>query len=518
MGISMKIIVDSDEMKAIDKYTIEKIGIPGVVLMERAALAVANAVKIYIESDTSPPGKTRILAVCGTGNNGADAVAAARILYMQGFAVDILLTGSQSKTSELFRQQLSIAQNLGISIDNNIDWNEYTIIIDGVFGIGLNKEVKDNYKEVIGCINNGNYTVFAVDIPSGLSADTGKPLSIAVKADYTITFGFYKTGHLLYPGPQYTGEVIIADIGFSDQIDHLLSKKRFTYDSSDLNKLPKRMAYSNKGSYGKVLVIAGSVNVSGACYFSAKAAYGSGAGLVKVMTAEENRIILQTQLPEALLTTYENRWEEAITLKLLRELEWASVVVIGPGLGMSEISQKLLDIVIKNAKVPVIIDADAITLLAGDLSKNKHMDVKERIKNLSGILPEKTILTPHLKELSVLLGCSLEEIKMDLLKVADVCTEQNQIRFIIKDAHTIVAGGNERYINLSGNNGMATGGTGDTLTGIIAAFIAQGLEYTKSAELGVYVHGLAGDRASEVKGYYSLIASDVIDMLPKVLK
>ncbi|BCJ95545.1 bifunctional NAD(P)H-hydrate repair enzyme Nnr [Anaerocolumna cellulosilytica] len=516
----MKNIVDSVEMKAIDKYTIEKIGIPGVVLMERAALAVANTVKKYIESDTSPPSKSRnkILTVCGIGNNGADGIAAARILYMQGYEIDILLSGNLSKGTELFRQQLSIAQNLGISIDNNIDWNEYTIIIDGIFGIGLNKEVRENQREVIEHINKGNYTVFAVDIPSGLSADTGKPLGIAVKADYTITFGFYKTGQLLYPGPQYTGAVNIADIGFSSHIDHLLSKKRFTYDAVDLDKLPNRTAYSNKGSYGKVLVIAGSVNVSGACYFSAKAAYRSGAGLVKVMTAVENRIILQTQLPEALVVTYENRWEEAITLELLRELEWASVVVIGPGLGLSELSQRLLEIVVKNVNVPLIIDADAITLLAGDISKNGYMDVKERIKYLSGILPAKTILTPHLKELSVLLGCPLKEIKNNLLKAADVCTEQNRIRFIIKDTHTIVAGENKRYINLSGNHGMATGGMGDALTGIIAAFIAQGSEYTEAAELGVYVHGLAGDKASEEKGYYSLIASDVIDMLPKVLK
>lgn len=516
----MNIIVDAAQMKAIDNYTIEKIGIPGIVLMERAALAVTDTVKKYIEADASPLGKrkNKILTVCGTGNNGADGIAAARILHLQGYAVDILLTGNQSKASELFRQQLNIARNLGISIDNNIEWNEYTIVIDAIFGIGLNKELSENYQEVIECMNNGDYAIFAVDIPSGISADTGKPLGIAVKADYTITFGFYKTGQLLYPGIEYTGKLILADIGFSSQVEPLLRSRKYTYDISDLDRLPSRNAYSNKGSYGKVLIIAGSVNVSGACYFSAKAAYRSGAGLVKIVTAEENRTILQAQLPEALLVTYQKNWEEDTIAELLKELDWASVIVIGPGLGVHKKSQKLLELVLKRAKVPVIIDADAITLLAHILNNKGYKKAEERIEYLSGILPEKTVLTPHLKELSVLMGCSLEEIKTDLLKTAEICTKQNDILFAIKDARTVVAGENNRYINLSGNNGMATGGTGDVLTGIIAAFIGQGLEYKEAAALGVYVHGLAGDEAKEEKGYYSLIASDVIDMLPRVLK
>ncbi|WMJ87892.1 NAD(P)H-hydrate dehydratase [Anaerocolumna sp. MB42-C2] len=505
----MKTVVNSARMKAVDDYTIEKVGIPAVVLMERAALSVVDAMKEHGLA------KEKILAVCGMGNNGADGIAAARILYQQRYAVDILLVGDEDKASPLLKQQIIIARNLGISIYNNIAIAEYTIIIDAIFGIGLSRDVTGIYKEIIKEINSGCHKVFSVDIPSGLSADTAKPMNIAIKADYTITFGLNKIGLILYPGCEYAGNVLVADIGFPELAVKQVNSPYYIYDTSDLNKLPKRLNYSNKGTYGKVLIIAGSVNISGACYFSAKSAYRSGSGLVKVVTVEENRVIIQSQLPEVLLYTYQSAsWDDYTDEQILKEIEWANVIVIGPGIGMSNASERLLELVLKHAKTPVIIDADGINLLAEKV--NSMHNNKSRLENIGSILPKETILTPHLKELSVLLEVPIDKIVNNLLDTADLCAFNNETITVLKDARTIVANDNERYINVSGNNGMSTGGSGDVLTGIIAAFIAQGIEAKEAAKLGVYIHGLAGDKARESKGSYALIASDIIDALEQV--
>lgn len=530
----MKQIVNSIQMKAIDNYTIEQIGIPSMVLMERAALSVVECIKEHTQI------KNKILAVCGYGNNGGDGIAAARILTMQGFSVDILMIGDEQKASKQALEQLKIARNLGISINNNINLNEYTIIIDALFGIGLSKPISGQYETIINEMNTGNHLVFSVDIPSGLSADTAAPFPIAVRADYTITFGLMKQGLLLFPGCEYAGNVIVADIGFPTTAIDSVKPQIFSYDKSDLRKLPERKAHSNKGTFGKVLIVAGSTNISGACFFSAKAAYRTGAGLVKIVTVSDNKTVMQTLLPEALLTTYDPKKIDTETIDLIKkDIEWASVIVFGPGVGVNNTSNMLLDILRDNAKVPIIIDADGINLLAkrlevdenqeklhvtykDDTKKNqstsKNDNLSERIEKLKDYLPEHSILTPHLLELSRLLKIPLDEIKDNLLLVADYCTRKNNLIFAIKDARTIVVHEEKRYINTSGNDGMATGGTGDVLTGVIAGLIAQGLSQYEASTLGVYIHGLAGDEALNQKGNYGLIASDVIDALPKILR
>lgn len=504
----MKPVVNSAQMKAIDSYTIQQVGIPAMVLMERAALHISECVRRHAGR------ADRILAVCGTGNNGADGIAAARILFQNAYQADILIVGDEENASEQAKQQLNIARNLGISIDSNMKLDEYTIIIDALFGIGLSRPVSGIYESIVNEINNGNQTVFAVDIPSGLSADSAKPLGTAVKADYTVTFGCNKIGLILYPGCEYAGEVTVADIGFPDMAVKKVVPNCFVYERADIGKLPARPEYSNKGTYGKVLVIAGSVNMSGACFLSAKAAYRTGAGLVKVLTVKENRSALQALLPEALLSVYDadSHMDSEEIERIRTDIEWATVIVIGPGIGLGEKSGELLDIVVDRAKVPVIIDADGINILAGRLSSGPG-----RIDEMAQYLPEHTILTPHLKELSRLTDIPVEEISADLMGTADRCTCGNRLVFAIKDARTIVACKNMRYINTSGNCGMATGGSGDVLTGIIAALAAQGMELSEAVSLGVYIHGLAGDKAAECKGRYALIAGDIIDALAKVL-
>lgn len=512
----MKYAVNSSKMKMLDEYTTEVIKIPSLVLMERAAMEVAAVMKRSIKKTD------RILVVCGPGNNGGDGVAAGRILYLQGYLVAILLPFSPDKCSEQMKLQLTAAKNLGIPVENCNKLHEYNIIIDAVFGIGLKKPVEGIYEEIIHGINEGNNTVFSVDIPSGISADTGRVMNEAVRADHTITFGYMKIGLLLYPGAQYAGEITVADIGFPESALLQAEPDTFYYTPKDLCRLPERKNYSHKGTYGRVLVIAGSKGMCGAAYLSAKAAYRTGAGLVKILTASENRTILQTLLPEALFASYDRDQDiltgtkEEFSFILDELLSWASVIVIGPGLGMTDNAQMLLNRVLSRAKVPVIIDADAITMLAEQLDASIDT-LTGRIEALKELLLPGTVLTPHLMELSRLIKIPVREISDNIIDTANQCTYNNEMVFTIKDARTVVAGGSRRYINLSGNNGMATGGSGDVLAGIMAALIAQGMQTYDAACLAVYLHGLAGDKASDESSTYSLMAGDIADAVGRLL-
>ena len=513
----MKYAVDSKEMKKIDHYSVEVLKIPATVLMERAAKEIVAVMKKQINKSD------RILAVCGPGNNGGDGVAAGRILYLQGYHVAILFIGEKDRASDQTRMQLDIAHNLGITIENYNKLTEYNIIIDAIFGIGLSRPISGVYETIINEINENDNMVFAVDVPSGISSDYGCAINTAVKADYTITFGYQKQGLLLYPGAEFAGRITVADIGFPEIAAKQAELNTFYYEQEDIKRLPARKNYSNKGTYGKVLIIAGSKGMSGAAYLSAKAAYRTGAGLVKVLTSEANRVIIQTSLPEALFAAYDEVviTSEERNQKLLADLSWASVIVIGPGLGQSQMAVDLLDLVIKKAKVPIVIDADGITLLSKRLDlqsqKMQNLSTQSRINYLRELLSEQTILTPHLMELSRLLGIAISDISNNLIDTASQCSYNNKLIYAIKDARTIVTQHQNRYINVSGNNGMATGGSGDVLTGIIAALIAQGKQPYEATCLGVYLHGLAGDTAAREKGTYSMMAGDIVNAIEKVI-
>lgn len=500
--VSMKYAVNSKEMKLIDDYTIRVLNIPQIELMERAANQVVDVLMSRIKKTD------RILVVCGSGNNGGDGIAAGRILYKQGYHVAILFIGDEDKASDGFRTQMSITRNLGIPTENHDKLDEYNIIIDAIFGVGLSRPVEGVYEEIIHKINAANCTVFSVDIPSGISADNGKVMNAAVKADFTVTFGHQKLGLILYPGTDYAGEVNVADIGFPEEATYQVKPEMVYYEPEDLKKLPARKNYSNKGTYGKVLVIAGSKGMSGAAYLSAKAAYRTGAGLVKILTSVENRIILQSLLPEALFSAYDDEAfsKDNLTQKLFEDLTWADTIVIGPGLGQTQTALDLLDTVLGVTKVPVIIDADGINLLS------EHL--KNRLQDCSGQI----ILTPHLMELSRFMKIPVSDIANNLVDTALQCSYNNNLIYAIKDARTIVAQGDKRYVNVSGNNGMATGGSGDVLTGIIAALIAQGMPSYEAVCLAVYIHGLAGDAAATERGTYSMMAGDIVASIEQVLK
>ena len=492
----MQYLVTSSEMKHYDAYTSNEIGLPSLVLMERAALAVVN------QLSNNNYNLNKVAVVCGYGNNGGDGIAVARLLKLQHIDVDVYLIGKPENASDETLQQLKIAQHYNITfVTSPIDsFAKYTTIVDAIFGIGLNRIVTGDFLHTIELINQSNAEVLAVDIPSGLCSNTGKILGIAVKAKQTVTFAYSKIGLSLYPGAELAGEVTIADIGIYANTP----ASHYTYQSNELSQLlPCRSNNSHKGSYGKVLIIAGSENMSGAAFFSAKAAYKTGAGLVRIYTPICNRDILLTQLPEVLLTPY---IPNKIDIKKLEELiNWASVIVIGPGMGVSDDTHKILAHVLQYATIPIIIDADGLNTLATNLKLLQQAQ-------------STVIVTPHLGEMSRLVNLPIEKIKTNLIKIAKKFAQDFNVICVLKDAKTIVAiPEHATYINQSGNNGMSTGGTGDVLTGIIAGLIAQHLSPTKAAPVSVYLHGLAGDAALKRHNKYSLLASDIIESLNDIL-
>lgn len=496
----MKYLLNSSEMKACDTATIEYYGVPSAVLMERAALSVVEEVLHHY------PDAKSFLSVCGSGNNGGDGLVIARLLFLKGFDVQIVFVGKREKATTETARQLAIAEKYEIPIVydlSEIAKQRFDVIFDSIFGIGLSREITGNYFSMIEQMNAMEGTKVAVDIASGVSADTGKVLGIAFRAELTVTFGFAKIGQILYPGAAWTGRLAVKDIGIDAYGFRGKLPECRCLTNEDLTLLPKRKSYSNKGTYGKVLVIAGTVNMAGAACFSASAAYRTGAGLVRVFTPEENRIIVQSALPEAVLTTYQR---DALDEKqLLDVIDWASVIVVGPGLGTDETAGKIVSIVLKHANVPCVVDADALNLIAKDQIP-VHSDTTARI------------LTPHLGEMARLCGRKISEIQDDLIGSASEYAQKQNVILTLKDARTVTAfPDGQIYLNCSGTNGMATGGSGDVLTGIIAGLLAQGVAPEVAASLGVYLHGLAGEKAAEQNGAYSMTARNLLDGIKEVL-
>lgn len=503
----MRYLVSGSQMREIDRYTIKEIGIPSMVLMERAAMAVTDIAKVRSTRTD------RIWAVCGTGNNGADGIAAARMLYLQGYRISILLCGDSERGTAEYQQQLEIAKALAVPVMEYHDFipGGCEVIIDGMFGVGLTREITGEYREVIEMLESRHAReVIAIDIPSGVHSDTGQIMGIALKATATVTFGYEKLGTVLYPGKSCSGEVIVADIGFPE-ISYLKALEGpgiqfFTYEPGDETRRPERPADANKGTFGKVLIVAGSKNMSGAAYLSALSSYRMGAGLVKILTVEENREILQAQLPEAILETYAAQTPadnglENLEEQITKACDWASVIVLGPGLGQEDYAEQLVRSVLIHAYVPIIIDADGLNTIAA------HPE-------LTQFYTENIIITPHIGEMARLTGQSIAEIKEQPIETALNYSSLHGITCVLKDAVTVAAGKEGQvYLNTSGSSAMAKAGAGDVLTGAIAGLLAQGGEYWDAAILGVYLHGAAGDRCLSRLGAHGLLARDITNEL-----
>ena len=512
----MQYITNAREAKEIDRISIQEIGIPSMVLMEKAAMTVAQCVKANIHP------QDRILAVCGMGNNGGDGVAAARLLWEAGYSVTISLIGREETASEELQQQLAIVKNLGIRVCTGLPSGEYNVILDALFGIGLGREVTGEFADTINWMNDQEAVRFAVDIPSGISASTGEVLSVAVYADFTITFGTNKRGIVLFPGCNYAGKVVVADIGFPKKAVEKVAPRTYTLTREEaIRMMPGRIIRSNKGSYGKVLVIAGSREISGACYLCAAAAYRMGCGLVKVVTATENGAVIKNKLPEALVKTYDSSLDYTqpdnkfqLTHWIEEEIQWATTIVIGPGIGLEEPAGIMLMQVLQEKNKSIVIDADGLNLLA----EKEQFFVMREDGSRKICLPANVVLTPHLVEMARLVRVDLQTLRGKMVEQALLSLERaNCQTLVLKDARTVVTDGNEVYVNTTGNNALSTGGSGDVLSGMVAGLLAQGMKPKKAAVLAVCLHGIAAEEYMEIGGRYSMLASDILDMLPRIL-
>lgn len=494
----MRYLPDGDQMKNADTHTIRQIGIPSLVLMERAALKIVESIE---QADVS---LSDTLVVCGSGNNGGDGFAAARILVEKGHRASVLFVGKETSLSEECRLQKKIAENLGIPVFTTYPGVEYTVIIDAVFGVGLSRDVTGYYAEVIDWMNAQEAFKVAADIPSGICSRTGRVFGTAFRADLTVAIACEKLGCVLYPGKNYAGKTVTVPIGIDTELFRADPAVCFTWEGKDMEKLlPERRADSHKGSYGRVLMITGSPGMAGAAYLSAKAAYAVGAGLVQVYTSEENRQILQQLLPEAIISCYSEYDEEKLEILL----EWADVVCIGCGLGQSSTSEKILCHTLEKIRKPCIIDADGLNILS---RHRELMDCGSRCP---------VILTPHMKEMSRLTGKSVAEIREDRMKVLDEFTEKQPVTCVLKDSRTVAARhGFHKFVNLAGNSAMAKAGSGDVLAGVITGLAAQEKDTFRSAALGVWLHACGGDEARGEKGTYSVLARDLIHGIQKCMK
>lgn len=495
----MRYLFTGRQSKELDLHAINTVGFPGLVLMEKAAMTL---VSVIMERERPERG---VLFVCGTGNNGGDGLAAARMLHQQGFRTAILLIGDAGKLSPDAKKQVELAAACDVPAvtEEAIFSPAYDVIVDGLFGVGLSRDVTGVYEKVIQDINQSGKKVYAVDVPSGINGNDGTVMNAAVKADITVTFGVNKLGLVLYPGCLYAGEVIVGDIGYPEASYRAVENPAYYYEPEDLKKIiPVRRPDGHKGSFGHVSVIGGSREMSGAALLSARAAYAAGAGLVHVCSAKENREILLSGIPEILFSSYGDEKNGIDREALDRVISFSDAVVLGPGLGKKPLSGEIVEYVLRSCDKPVILDGDGITLCKkAQLSGKNHV-----------------ILTPHPKEFSVISGKATEVLKADLLSAVSAFSEETDCIVAGKDARTIVGDGKEIYVNVSGNSGMGTGGSGDVLTGIIAAFLAQGVSLFEAAKAGVYVHGLAGDHFVKEYNEYSLTASGLIQSLKYILK
>ncbi len=524
----MEYILTASQMKECDRITIEEYGMPAMVLMERAALACAEVIlerdaRLMEQTGGVQPGR-RLLVIAGCGNNGGDGLAIGRLLAQKGFPVDFVLVGEEAKCTPETAQQLRILRAYGWDVtvcttETPFRSGHYDYIIDALFGIGLKSEVRPLQAAAIEYMNRQDAYVLSVDIPSGIHTDTGAVCGCAVQADVTVTFAFRKRGLVLYPGARYAGTVLCREIGITEdslqKYSSVAEKMNFsektpevpvfTYSGHPAGLLPPRDADGNKGTFGKVSLFAGSAGMAGAAVLAASAVLHAGAGMVRVISDESNRVVLQTTLPEAMFGGF----PEGAAAR-----SWANVIAAGPGMGTGEDALQMLRRIVENSIKPLILDADAINLLADHPELLSCLEERQQDPEAYREL----VLTPHPGELARLDGSSVPVILADPFAAAAKWAKRLSAAVLCKGARTVVADKTGRiYLNTSGNSGMATAGSGDVLTGIIAALAAQGMNAFDAAIAGVCLHGCAGDAAAHRKNEYSMTAQDLIAELDSLM-
>jgi hydroxyethylthiazole kinase-like uncharacterized protein yjeF len=507
-GGKMK-VAKVDEMKDLDRRATEEFGISQDLLMENAGQAVYFVMlqEFGIENN-------KFVVFCGGGNNGGDGFVVARKIHSNGGEVKVFLLDDETKFRGAAKKNFEIVSRLPIemsrvsSIDSVIlELLDCDAIVDAIFGTGLVREVRGIYKDVIQLINESQNTVFSVDIPSGINGDTGEVMGVAVEADYTVTFGLPKLGNMLYPGYEHCGKLYVSHISFAPA---LYNSESIKVAINNPVELPERARDTHKGSYGKILFIAGSSSYLGAPYFSALSFLKAGGGLSILATPKSISPFLASKGSEIVFLPQKDTPSGSIALEnkdeLLEFSQGVDMVVLGPGLSLAQKTQELVRKLTPKIKKPLLIDGDGITAIAEDLGKIKKRKTP-------------TILTPHLGEMSRITKMEISEINKNKVDVLQRTARELDAMIILKGAHSLIGYPDGTvFINVSGNSGMATAGSGDVLTGTIAAMYGLGLALEDAVRMGVFIHGFSGDVAAVDKGEDGITAQDILDYLPETVK
>jgi len=521
-------VVTAAEMRQIDQDTIEGIGIPGIVLMETAGSAIVRAIEQHY------PTCQRIGIFAGKGNNGGDGIVIARQLAHIGRDVLLFLVSPEDSFTGEAHTNLQIAKRLGLRIEEILTdaalgsdfFAERStslthiasceLLVDAIFGTGLRGAVRNPIATVINAINRLPTPILSVDLPSGLDADTGHRLGVCVQADRTVTIGLPKRGLLMHPGAELVGKLEVVDIGFPEQVVNAQDiQVNWTSAAQASQWMPPRPAFSHKGSYGRVLVVAGSTGMTGAAALASEAALRAGAGLVTLATPKHLNPILEGLLPEVMTLPLPETDVGSLTASATSPiLEFAektkSILAIGPGLSQHPETVSLVHQLIRENReqridLRMVIDADGLNALAQD---------RETLSRLNS----EAVLTPHPGEMARLTNTAVPTLEADRIGTAQQFASEQGVTLVFKGAPTVTSDPNGNlWINSTGNPGMATGGMGDVLTGVIAGLMAQGIPSESAAALGVYLHGLSGDIAAERFGRHGLIASDVLKTVPEAI-
>lgn len=498
-----------EEMRAMDRYAIEKLGIPEEILMENAGIAAINVLKNKI----GIKGRKYVI-FCGTGNNGGDGLVAARLIHSGGGSVKVYLLGDGSKYLGAAKINYSIILKLPIEViklksaaSAKKDIAHCDVIIDAIFGTGLDRPVTGLASEVIALINKSKKKVLSLDIPSGVNGNTGNVMGISIKAAYTVTFGLPKIGNMLYPGYELGGQLFVSHISFPPS---LYEQDSLQVQTNDYVRLPARPAEAYKGSVGDVLFIAGAANYYGAPYFAAMSFLKSGGGYARIAAPRSVVPVIAKRGREIVYLPQEETTAGSIAFGnkkgLLAAAAKVDMVVIGPGLSLQEETVMLVKELVRNIKIPLLIDGDGLTAIA---------DNPEILRSRNA----PTILTPHLGEMARLTCKSVAEISGNKIAILRETAATLKATIVLKGAHSLVGTPSGKvYINLSGNAGMATAGSGDVLTGCIAAMYGLGLKPDEATRKGVFLHGYAGDLAAAKKGADGITAADIMECLPQALK
>ena len=505
-------ILNGAQMREADRRTIEDLGIPSIVLMENAARQVVTAIDTTF--DDLP--NRRVAVVCGRGSNGGDGFVVARALKQRGIDVSVFLLARVAEVAGDARLNLTILGRLGlpvVEVPAEPAWkrqfsaiSDCDVIVDAIFGTGLTKPLAGLFQTVVADLNGSGIPIVSVDLPSGLSADTHDLIGEAIQASLTVTLAAPKLPLLLPPGESHVGRLVIADIGIPATIIDALDEPRtylLTREQMRAHIQP-RVADSHKGDYGRVLLVAGSVGKTGAAQLAAAGALRAGAGLVTVATPRCCLPIVAGRAPEYMTEGLEDTPAGTVDVSALdRVLAFpCDVIAAGPGLGTGRAPATFVHGLLERAAAPLVLDADALNAFA------EEPDRLQGRKDLS------VIITPHPGEMARLAGISVDKVQANRIDVARAFATSHRVHVILKGSRTVIATPDGTvFVNLTGNPGMATGGTGDVLTGMVAAWLAQLLDADAASKVGVYVHGLAGDLAEAERGAVSLIATDLVERI-----